>query len=136
MTVRPSLTRPLQMADVTAPQAKGAIGVTFCPGKKQASVMSGVWDRDLGIDLDTIKTRGADTIITPIEPHEIEHLKVTEIGQEAKALGMVCIRARDEFAADCVHRHLLQVTGSLTENQALKIPVFMGVVARGCRLRN
>ncbi len=88
MTARTSLTHPLQIAEVTAPGAKGAIGITFCPGKKQSNAMSGVWDRDLGLDLDTIKAWGASTIITLIEPHEIRALKVGSIGKETWSRGM------------------------------------------------
>ena len=82
---RTSLTHPLQIAEVGAPAAKGLIGITFCPGKKQASAM---WDRDLGPDLDAIAAWGASTIITLIEPHEIEALQVAALGQEATARGM------------------------------------------------
>lgn len=88
MTSRTSLSHPLQIAEVSAPGAKGAIGITFCPGKKQASAMSGVWDRDLGLDLDAIKAWGASAIITLIEPHEIRDLKVEGIDEETERRGM------------------------------------------------
>ena len=88
MTTRPSITHPLQIAEVTAPAAKGAIGITFCPGKQQVGAMSGAWHRNLGLDLDAIKVWGASTIITLIEPHEIKALKVGGIGTETIARGM------------------------------------------------
>jgi ADP-ribosyl-[dinitrogen reductase] hydrolase len=88
MTARTSLTHPLEIAEVTAPGAKGAIGITFCPGKKQNSAMSGAWDRDLGVDLDAIKRWGASTVITLIEPHEIKALKVEGIGADTAKRGM------------------------------------------------
>lgn len=88
MTERTSLTHPLVIAEVRAPEAKGVIGVTFCPGKKQKGAMSGAWDRDLEIDLDAIREWGASTIITLIEPKEITALSVTGIGKLAAERGM------------------------------------------------
>ena len=88
MNSRTSITPPLQIAEVSVPPAKGSIGITFCPGKKQVSAMSGAWDRDLGLDLDTIKAWGASTIVTLIEPHEIQELKVTGIDSEAVDRGL------------------------------------------------
>jgi len=86
--IRTSLTHPLQIAEVSPPAAKGVIGITFCPGKKQASAMSGTWDRDLGLDLDAIAAWGASTIITLIEPHEIKALKVSGLGKQAAERGL------------------------------------------------
>ena len=88
MTARTSTTHPLQIAEVSAPGAKGRIGITFCPGKKQVIAMSGAWDRDLGIDLDAIKAWGASAIITLIEPHEIKALKVEGIDEQTERRGM------------------------------------------------
>jgi ADP-ribosyl-[dinitrogen reductase] hydrolase len=88
MSSRTSITHPLHIAEVSVPQAKGSIGVTFCPGKKQVSAMSGAWDRDLGLDLDTIKAWGASTIVTLIEPQEIKELKVTGIERQSADRGL------------------------------------------------
>jgi ADP-ribosyl-[dinitrogen reductase] hydrolase len=88
MSTRTSRSHPLQIAEVMAPGAKGKIGITFCPGKKQPHAVTGAWDRDLGLDLDAIKAWGAATIITLIEPHEMKALGVEALGQEAQARGM------------------------------------------------
>jgi ADP-ribosyl-[dinitrogen reductase] hydrolase len=88
MTPRTSLSHPLQIAEVRAPGAKGTIGVTFCPGKKQADALTGSWSRDLGLDLDAIRTWGAATVITLIEPHEFRDLDVMDLGAEVRARGM------------------------------------------------
>ena len=53
-----SASHPLRIDAVTAPGG-GLIGMTFCPGKKQVSAVSGTWDRDLGADLDLIREWGA-----------------------------------------------------------------------------
>lgn len=88
MTLRTSHTHPLQIAEISAPGARGTIGVTFCPGKKQADAMTGAWRRDLGLDLDAIRTWGAATVITLIEPHELRELDVMDLGAEVRARGM------------------------------------------------
>ena len=88
MKPRTSVTHPLQIAEVRAPNAKGSIGITFCPGKKQSNAMSGVWDRSLDLDLDQIRVWGAGTVITLIEPHELEELSVVDLGREVRARGM------------------------------------------------
>ena len=88
MTARTSLSHPLQIAEVTAPGAKGSIGITFCPGKKQPDALTGAWDRDLGIDLDAIRDWGASTVITLVEPHELEELGVLDLGPEVRARGL------------------------------------------------
>ncbi len=48
-----SLTHPLEIADVSAGPILGRVGITFCPGKYDQHAMSGYWDRDLAIDLDS-----------------------------------------------------------------------------------
>lgn len=88
MNTRTSLTHPLQIAEVRAPGATGMIGITFCPGKKQPDAMSGVWDRDLGIDLDAISAWGASTIITLVEAEEMDDLQVTDIGKQTTIRGI------------------------------------------------
>lgn len=85
-----SLTHPLQIAEVGSPKFAGQIGITFCPGKKQRSAFSGQWDRDLGIDLDTIRDWGAHTVVTLVEDHELEALAVSHMGDAVRARGMVC----------------------------------------------
>mgnify|MGYP001300441983 CR=1 FL=1 len=51
--------------------------------------MSGAnWARDLGMDLDAIRSWGADAVITLIEPHEFEEMQVQDLGAEVTARGM------------------------------------------------
>jgi hypothetical protein len=49
--VKTSISHPLRIDEVKAPNNAGIIGMTLCPGKKIVSAISGVWDRDLDIDL-------------------------------------------------------------------------------------
>jgi ADP-ribosyl-[dinitrogen reductase] hydrolase len=44
--------------------------------------MSGVWDRDLATDLDTIRDWGAAAIVTLLEPNELTLLRVERLGEE------------------------------------------------------
>jgi ADP-ribosyl-[dinitrogen reductase] hydrolase len=79
MVVRTSHSHPLRIDAVTVPGG-GRIGMTFCPGKRQAEAMTGSWERDLGIDLDAVVAWGASTLVTLVEPHELVDLGVPDLG--------------------------------------------------------
>lgn len=83
-TLRTSQSHPLMIAHVPSCPDGGRIGITFCPGKKQVSAMSGVWDRDLGTDLDQVRDWGARAVVTVVEDHELDALGVTSIGEEVR----------------------------------------------------
>lgn len=85
MGSRTSLSHPLQIAEIRPAAESGRIGLTFCPGKKQANAVSGVWDRDLAIDLDAIAAWGAAAVVTLVENHELESLQVARLGHEVLA---------------------------------------------------
>lgn len=78
--MRTSLTHPLQIACVQAHPDYGRIGITFCPGKKQPSAMTGGWDRDVCTDVDVIAASGASAVVTLIEDHEMTSLQVEDLG--------------------------------------------------------
>lgn len=86
--MRTSLSHPLQIATVQAGDGQGLIGITFCPGKKQPYAATGAWDRDLGLDLDTIAAWGAAAVVTLVEQHELETLKVAGMGTAVRARHM------------------------------------------------
>lgn len=77
MSARTSLTHPLIIN--TIPVSAGELGLTFCPGKKQPHAMTGSWDRDIALDIATIKSWGADAIISLLEDFEYEELQVPEL---------------------------------------------------------
>jgi len=87
-TLRTSQTHPLQIAEVRAGAALGRIGITFCPGKHDASAMTGGWARDLAADLDAIKRWGACAVVTLVEPRELELLRVPDLGREVQRRDM------------------------------------------------
>lgn len=88
LTARSSNSHPLEIAAVEVAPNRGHIGITFCPGKKQADALSGSWARDLDIDLDVIENWGAAAVVTLIEDHEMASLGVTGIGDAVSTRNM------------------------------------------------
>ena len=88
-SAKTSQSHPLIINQVPTPDAGGVIGLTFCPGKKGDSMYSGRWDRDLTADLAAIKDFGAKALVTLMESHEFEGLKVplVELAEKAKEFG-------------------------------------------------
>lgn len=87
-SARTSHTHPLQIAEVRASSSHGRIGITFCPGKHDRFAHTGVWVRDLGIDLDAIAAWGAKLVLTLVEPAELNALNVPHLGQEISNRGI------------------------------------------------
>jgi len=81
---RTSDTHPLIVDSVETPGG-GRIGMTICPGKKQARAASGSWNRDLDADLDAIKDWGAEVLVSLIEPAEYSRLGVEDLHEKARA---------------------------------------------------
>lgn len=102
---RTSLSHPLQIAEISPALGEtvgGKIGLTFCPGKKQANAVTGAWDRDLPTDLDAIAAWGAAAVVTLVEPHELESLQVAQLGEEVRArhMGWYHLPIRDVSVPD------------------------------------
>lgn len=81
---RTSHTHPIKIAEVSTGSGHGRIGVTFCPGKIDPHAATGAWERDVGLDLDAIRKWGASVVITLIEDHEFDLLRVRDIGREVE----------------------------------------------------
>ncbi len=62
--------------------------MTLCPGKHDPGAMTGPWARDLDADLRAVTAWGGSTLITLMEQHELELLKVTNIGPRARSQGL------------------------------------------------
>jgi ADP-ribosyl-[dinitrogen reductase] hydrolase len=88
MMVRTSDTHPLQIAPISGPRLNGLLGVTLCPGKRDAHAMSGTWHRDVRTDVAMIRQWGAAIVITLIESHEFALLQVEELGSVVMQSGM------------------------------------------------
>jgi ADP-ribosyl-[dinitrogen reductase] hydrolase len=82
---RTSASNSLQIATIVAGDTMGAIGVTFCPGKKDIDAARGAWDRDLAADLYAIADWNAAAVVTLMEDHELASLAVEELGQAVQA---------------------------------------------------
>ncbi|MFC4594602.1 ADP-ribosylglycohydrolase family protein [Sphingobium tyrosinilyticum] len=87
--LRTSLDCPLTIAEMKAGHGYGLVGVTFCPGKKQPSAWSDSWERDLDLDLDAIVSWGAAAVVTLIEPHELQMLKVERLAEAVRQRAML-----------------------------------------------
>lgn len=86
--IRTSRTHPLRIATIPVGEHGGAVGVTFAPGKRQAAAMTGIWKRDLAMDLEVIREWGAQDLITLLEPHEFEELEISDLPTQAIANGL------------------------------------------------
>ena len=91
--LRTSISHPLQTVAVSTLPRHGRIGVTFCPGKVQASAATGAWARDLDLDVQTIADWGAAAVLTLIEPHEITALQVEGLGRAVERAHMDWLHA-------------------------------------------
>src|SRR5690606_27718167 len=80
-SMRTSISDPLQIAEIQAVPGGGKIGVTLCMGKVQAGGLTGAWSRDLALDLDVIEAWNAASVVTLIEAHDLERLKVPQLGE-------------------------------------------------------
>ena len=119
---RTSLTHPLKIATLPAGDGLGMMGVTFCPGKFQTDGASGSWHRDLATDIKAISDWGATTLVTLIEGHEIDALRVPGLERECQRYGI-----------DWLHLPIRDVSTPTDEFEAAWATVGEGVRSR---LRN
>jgi protein-tyrosine phosphatase len=82
--LKTSQTDPILIAEVDLGPGRGAIGVTFAPGKNDGEI----WARDLEKDLDAIAAWGANAVLTLLEPRELRKLAITRLGAEVARRGM------------------------------------------------
>lgn len=85
MIVKNSQNSPLQIAELQLEPGAGCLGLTLCPGKKDAG---GNWHRDLQDDLQAIRDWGAATIVTLIENHEFRMLGIESLERDVRAMDM------------------------------------------------
>lgn len=76
-----SITHPLRIDELFVNGKSGILGMTFCPGKKDKYGMTGAWDRDLDIDIESIKKWGATRFVCLLESKEFSLLGVPELSQ-------------------------------------------------------
>ncbi|AEX21854.1 hypothetical protein [Vibrio sp. EJY3] len=78
-TVLTSHTHPLQIAEVKTHSSYGRIGITFSTGKHDRIAIASIWERNLDVDLDTIKLWEAHTVVTLLESSEMFELKCSSL---------------------------------------------------------
>ena len=78
----------LEIASLPLPQGKGVLGITHCPGRCEVGMGAGMERRELAQDLSAIRAWGATVLVTLIEEHEFELLKVNRLGEMAEAEGL------------------------------------------------
>lgn len=94
MAPRTSITHPIRVDWLPVPWL-GRIGLTFAPGKKQASAQTGPWDRDLGADLARLRAEyGVSHLICLLEDAELTELSIERLPYQASAAGMAFHRLR------------------------------------------
>lgn len=81
--MRTSMTHPLRIDSL--PLGAGRIGMTLCPGKTQVNGVSGAWARDLDLDLASVSAFGATALVSLLESHELESVRVSVAALESKA---------------------------------------------------
>ena len=88
LKVRTSHNDPIRIDAVSPGDGTGRIGITLCPGKKDAHAWNGPADRDLGLDLDEIQRRGATAVISLITDKEITVLQVRGLREAVEERNM------------------------------------------------
>ena len=91
MSIRTSITDPIQVNQVSYLDHLGKIGLTICPGKKGPSSFGGNWDRDLDRDLAVIQEEfDPRVIITLMTEEELNLSKVpaTTLSRKIKDLNV------------------------------------------------
>lgn len=69
------------------------MGITLCPGKVDPSSVGGPWKRDLTADVEVIRSWGASCVLTLLEPHEFDLLKVRKLPETVREAGIVWLHA-------------------------------------------
>jgi protein-tyrosine phosphatase len=87
-TILTSLNRPLRIAQISAGPALGMVGLTLCPGKRQAVSVSGIWQRDLAIDLQAVQHWGTAAVVTLMPQSELQAVQADGIGLACEARGI------------------------------------------------
>ena len=85
---RTSQTHPIRIDWISHQLFPGKIGLTICPGKYQPVSQSGGWNRDLETDVSRIAIEEVSTVISLVEPEEMEMLHVPSLGECIENNGM------------------------------------------------
>ena len=85
---RDSITDPIEVDWVTE-----NLGMSFAPGKHARSMFGKPWKRNLNADLQRLKeVHKCDILISLVEEGELHKLKISNLAQEARSLGIEVVR--------------------------------------------
>lgn len=85
---RTSDTHPIRVDWLQTPW-RGEVGLTFAPGKKDKSALSGSWNRDLATDLERLQAEfRTDRLVCLIEDHELNYLGIPNLAEAAITAGI------------------------------------------------
>ena len=86
--MRTSVTHPLRIDWLPVEGDKGCIGMTLCPGEKQPVSWTGGWDRQLDLDIESLKESGTTRIVSLVTDEDMELLQVTQLPESVQASGI------------------------------------------------
>jgi protein-tyrosine phosphatase len=102
----------------------GRLGMTIAPGKKDPHGITAAWDRDLDVDLLRLRDEyRTDLLVSLVEDHELEHLKIPHLHERALAMGIATLKfpIRDVDVPTSMERHAKVVDAILAWIQRGKI---------------
>ena len=98
MSLKTSRTEPIHVFEISyelgvespySGSCTGVIGISMCPGKKGPSSLGGEWDRDLDIDISTLKEQfNPSLVVTLMTDEELKNSKVPDLGHKIESQGM------------------------------------------------
>lgn len=97
------------------PGGRGVIGMSYCPGRKEAGIDPLESRRDLARDLASIRDWGAQTVVTLLQEHELRLLGVADLGPSVRAVGLHWLHApiMDLGVPDTAFESAWQQAGSI-----------------------
>lgn len=82
-----SLEHPLEIKEIIT-RGGGVLGLAMCPGRKDRDPVTGGWNRDLFVDVETIRAWGARSVLCLLERDEMRRLGVLDLGDMVRRSGM------------------------------------------------
>lgn len=79
--VKTSITHPLEVNPI-ANVDNATLYITFCPGKKDKKARTGIWDRDIDMDVRRLQELNIKVLVLLIENKEINELQVTTLPEK------------------------------------------------------
>ncbi|WP_298373028.1 dual specificity protein phosphatase family protein [Azospirillum sp.] len=82
-----SLEHPLEIKEIIT-RGGGVLGLAMCPGRKDRDPVTGGWNRDIFMDVETIRAWGARSVLCLLERDEMRRLGVLDLGDMVRCSGM------------------------------------------------